>query len=579
MKPLDVLSEISPIAQLLREAPADPVRQELDRLDGLPLAPLAVAGRRFARGALCLREGRLDDACAALGEAAAELEGLGEAEAGALARCEAWLAAIRRGPRKIYAEAAGALERIEAAAPSRLVRVVAGHYRGVALRSAGQPEATLRVLLAALAQSEGLLAERGQLLNSLGTLYVVMGAYGAAQAVLEHAAELNHQVGDRVSEAISFGQLGSAALGRGELEAARRYLQRQEWLASRVGDAFGQARALTMLGDLAIDLGRPDDAALLAEQARQLAAAVHPPLGMWIGYATRTLGRAKSELGDPGALLELEAAREQFRKIGNQLGEALALWDMARHGGAGAMRDPAQGMDPWRRSAWALAGLGLSARVAQVLSDLRGLLDDQEQARAVGQAIAAAAQSFPHLSTAQEIELVYSEPDMLAELATRRIEGQRNLGRLAALTLAPPGLFVAVALGVRIGRDERAVPSARAAAALAGRLPGAAVWIWASEASSQEIARDLSSLRAACGDDTRAAVAWFPAGRVRAAPLAGELGALLGGVEIGPLLAAALGAGPAALLRDPAVAWDGEAEALARLSGYASATAEGLGGG
>src|SRR5690606_35714442 len=145
--------------------------------------------------------------------------------------------------------------------------------------------------------------------------------YGAARSVLEHAAELNHQIGDRVSEAISYGQLGSAALAQGQLDEARRYLQKQEWFASRVGDPFGQARALVLLADLAIDLGRPDDAIELAEQARRVAAAVTPPLGMWIAYATRSIARAKVEIEDDSAARDLADARERFGKMGNQLGE------------------------------------------------------------------------------------------------------------------------------------------------------------------------------------------------------------------------------------------------------------------
>ena len=48
-----------------------------------------------------------------------------------------------------------------------------------------------------------MLEERAQILNSIGTLYVIMGAFGAAQAMLEHAAELHHQNGDAVGEGLA----------------------------------------------------------------------------------------------------------------------------------------------------------------------------------------------------------------------------------------------------------------------------------------------------------------------------------------------------------------------------------------
>ena len=575
MRPLDPLAGTSRVEQHLRSSPAEEVRAELARLDGLGLEGAAGAARIYAAGALALREGALDHACRILAEAAPGLTAHADAEAGALCECEVWLACIRRGPRAVFADAIAGLEEIARQHPaSTLVQVVACHYRGTALRYSGQAEATLGVLLDAFAGSDGLLAERAQVLNSLGTLYVLLGAYGAAHAVLEHAAELNHQLGDRVGEAISYGQLGSAAVALGELETARRHFQRQEWLASRLGDHFGQARALTMLGDLAIDMGRPDDALALAEQARSVASSVQPPLGMWVAYSSRTIGRAKLELGDTRAVQELEAARERFHKIGNQLGEAMVEWDLARHASppSGAPGATADDGNRWFRTAWAFATLGLTPRVAHVLRDLRNLGSTPEERRAAELGIAAASQSFPHLSSKQEVELVYSEPATLTVIATRRIEGQRNLGRLTALRLAGLGLTVAAVVSEAIGTRVHAIPPRRAAAVLLGQLPGVAVWAWGNSSNAAEIARDLSALRAASGEDARAALGWFPEARVTAAPFAGELGVTIEGAQLGPLVQKALGSEAASLHRHDAVGWDSEAEALTRLAGYAPST-------
>lgn len=576
MRPLHALRPQSTVRDLLRGAPPGEVRAELERLELGDLHGIEAAATRFARGALALREGRLDAAAAAFGEGADGFAAAGEAEAAALSRAEHWLARIRRGPRAIYSEAAEALDALARShADSAITQVVARHYRATALRYAGQAEATLRVLLDALARSDGLLVERAQVLNSLGTLYVVLGAYGAARAVLEHAAELNHQIGDRVSEAISYGQLGSAALAQGEQESARRYLQKQEWFASRVGDAFGQSRALTMLGDLALDMGRPDDALALAGQARERASTVDPPLHMWIAYASRTLGRAKLELGDADAERELRRALDRFRKIGNQLGEALVEWDLARLRARQQARaaDDGEQDDRWFRPAWSLATLGLTGRVAQLLADLRGHAGSDERRRAVDLALAATAQSYPHLGAAHEVELVYGHPETLADIAERRIEGHRNLGRLAALTLAPPGLVVAVLASAAVGTLQQAIPSRRSSAALVAQLPGVAVWAWPVAASSVEVARDLSSFRAAAGDDARAAVERYPEGRIVAAPLAGEVGARLDGVDLAATAVELMAAPAATLWRGTAVAWDGEAEALALMSGYAPSEA------
>lgn len=569
MTPLEPLnSRDASIAKLLAAASPADVRAALDPIGATDLDDAERAAHDYARGALALREGGLDEALEALLSASTRFEALGDAEAAALCRCEHWLASIRKGPRSVYKKAIDGLEQIEAASSGlQRVRVVAMHYRGTALRYSGQAEATLGVLLEAFAASDGLLVERAQVLNSLGTLYVVLGAHGAATAVLEHAAELNHQIGDRVSEAISYGQLGSAALAQGKLEAARTYLQKQEWFASKVGDSFGHARALTMLGDLAIDLERADDAVDFAERARTVAGSVTPPLGMWIAYATRTIGRAKLELGEPDeALVELEAARERFRKMGNQLGEALVSWDLAHR--LAADDDPDN--DDWFDPAWRFASLGLSARVAQVLADVSDHTP-AGQRKAIDLAFAAAAQSYPHLASSQEVELVYSAPGTLAEIATRRIAGQRNVGRLAALVMQGEGLFVAAIAAKAIAQTSHALPTGRAAAALVAELPSLAVWVWPHSSKATEIARDLSSVRTAMGDDTRAVLTFAPEARVATVPFAGENGVRLTGVDLSPTLAQALALGDGKLERHADVPWDGEAEALARMSGFEGA--------
>ena len=59
MRPLEPLAALSPLARLLKSAPAAEVTGELDRLATIPLEPLPAAALVFARGALRLREGAL----------------------------------------------------------------------------------------------------------------------------------------------------------------------------------------------------------------------------------------------------------------------------------------------------------------------------------------------------------------------------------------------------------------------------------------------------------------------------------------------------------------------------------------
>jgi tetratricopeptide (TPR) repeat protein len=574
MRPLEPLAPVSSIARLLKSAPAAEVVAELDRLAAIPLEPLPAAALAFARGALRLREGALAQARDELDAASAALLAAGAIEASLLVRCEALLAAVRLGPRSAYAGAVAELDAILAEAELKgisRVAVVALHYRGTAERLSGDALATQRTLLDAFQRSDAkghdapLLDERAQILNSLGTLYVVLGAYGAAQALLEHAAELACRLGDAVGEAIAHGQLGSAALALGDLDRARLHLQKQEWLASRSGDVFGRTRALTFLAEVALDAGRPDEAAELAELALRSAESVQPPLALWAAYATRALGRARMDVGDNAAArVRLEAARAGFTQFGNPLGQALVDWDLARLVSEEARAPGHEIASPpdWFAPAWALGSLGLGARVARLLADRR------RTGGVVDLALAAAAQAAPHLAVAQEIELIYGDPAALASIASRRNAAQRNLGRLAALTLAPTGLLLAAVASSAIGGAHRALPPERGAGAALLEIPGAAVWGFPIAASIEEVGRDLAALRAALGPDARAVLVSRPSARVLAPPFPGELGASVEGVDAADLIAAARALDAGILEIAPGVAWSPDAEARARMAGF-----------
>ncbi len=414
-----------------------------------------------------------------------------------------------------------------------------------------------------------LLDERAQILNSLGTLYVVLGAYGAAQALLEHAAELACRLGDAVGEAIAHGQLGSAALALGDLDRARRHLQKQEWLASRSGDVFGRTRALTFLADVALDAGRPDEATELAELALRSAASVDPRSRS--GRPTPpapSAAPAWMSATPPPRAARLEAARAGFTQFGNPLGQALVDWDLARLLSDEA-RTPNQKQDPrpdWFSPAWALGSLGLGARVAKLLADR----SRTGSVLNISLALAAAAQAAPHLAVAQEIELIYGDPAALAAIASRRSAAQRNLGRLAALTLAPRGLLLAAIASDAIGGAHRALPPERSAGAALLEITGAAVWGFLIAAPIEEVARDLAALRVALGEGARVLLVTRSAARVLAPPFPGELGASLQGVDAAPLLAAAcaLEAGVLELALSTNVVWSPEAEARARMAGF-----------
>jgi tetratricopeptide (TPR) repeat protein len=558
MRPLDPLSPLSPLAGLLAGAPAAEARAAIERL--VDLRGEEAAALSFARGALALREGRLDAAVAALESAAAAFV---DPEAAALARAEALLAAARRGPRAAVVASVAALVELAASPPSPLAGVVALHYRGAAERAAGDAVGAQRSLLAALAAAEpaaSFLAERAQILNSLGTLHVALGSHGAALPILEHAAELHRLRGDVTGEAIAHGQLGAAALAQGRHDEARRHLQRQEWLASRIGDRVGQSRALTFLADVALDTGRAADAADLAARAQEVAEAADPPLALFAAYAKRALGRARLTLGDfDAAAAALEEARARFVEQKHPLGMALTAWDLARL--AAERGEPASFFEP----AWALASLGLAPRVAAVLVDRRALALSRE---GEAEALAAVAESAPALGAAEEVALSYAAPASLAAVAARRTAARRNLGRLGALSIAPPGLWLAVLLAESLAAGRPALPPERASAAAVAALPGAVVWAWPSLTAPEEVARDLAAARAALGGDTRAFVALRSTARVASPPFLGEVSATVEGASLAALLAPALALPAGALRFADGVVWPAGATGLCAMAGY-----------
>lgn len=152
---------------------------------------------------------------------------------------------------------------------------------------------------------------------------------------------------------------------------------------------------------------------------------------------------------------------------------------------------------------------------------------------------------------------------------TREAAAQRNLERLAALAEAPPGLIVAAVAAASFGG---ALPSpvdlGRARWAALAELPGMALWAWPSATPPEVLARNLVAARAALGEDTRTVLVLRPRARVISAPLRGEVGAEVEGVDAVPLIRAAGGLDEGELVRGIDVPWSEDAEAAVAAGGF-----------
>jgi hypothetical protein len=391
---------------------------------------------------------------------------------------------------------------------------------------AGAAQATLA---RAAELAKGLPELKSQALNSLGTLCVVLGAFGAAEALLEHAAELARLRGDVIGEAIAMGQLGAAALGRGDPESARRFLSRQEWLAASVGDAFGRTRALVWLAEVALDLDRPDDAIEIAERARKSGQSVDPPLTTFVAYADRVSGRARLSMHDARGKEDLERARAVFAAQRLPLGEALTARDLALASQPVDQRGLVESLAD-------IAGLGTVDRVLEGL--VRASADPTLELEV--------ASALPRRTEPLEASLVHDDPAVLARAAKPRSAARKNLGRLAVLAFAGAPLVVAAVAAGPSHPDGAAiadvVDAPKTRAAVLGQLGGVVLLGWSSALPPGSIADDLAALLAALGPGARASVAAPEAARVLGPGYGAALGARTEGIDAAALVGALLAA-------------------------------------
>lgn len=546
MKPLDAPHGFFEFAKLLASAKKPELEAALAELsravpstEGALLHDAALA---YARAAWALREGSLELARAGFEDAAKKFGALGEQEASELCTVEVAVSLARRGRRESALAAEAMVAPLEAAGKTPQVRAHAALARGTAYRVLGEASLAQGTFARALTLSAELPEVRSMVLNALGTLCVTLAAYGAADTLCEHAAELCRLRKDVVGEAIAMGQLGAAALGRGDLQNARKFLSRQEWLAAQIGDVFGQTRALVWLAETALEAGRADDAAALATRALESARSVDPPLSTFAAYADRVLGRARITMGERAGRDDIARACATFASQRLPLGEALSARDFAlaadppdRHAALEAMAS--------------LAALGLPERVAEALPRLNAPAELE---------LAIAAPSGRRLDPL-EARLVYDQPEALAAVAEDRAGARKNLARLAILALREPGLTIAALMTPAQTRAATAIDDTQVRCAYVGGFPGMLLLAWPLKVDPKQVAADLRRVRDRIAAPVRLVVTRTAGARVTAPSFGGGLGASVEGVEVWPLVRKAqeLADGACALLDGEAEPFDG----------------------
>jgi class 3 adenylate cyclase/tetratricopeptide (TPR) repeat protein len=183
---------------------------------------------------------------------------------------------------------------------------------------------------ATLAEAIGLFRDVGDLpgqayaRNHLGLVQVDIADYPAAAGSHRQALALARDAGDQLAEAVSLIDLGLVHRLTGDYPAAAACYQQALPLTRSVGSKFDEADALCQLGGVRRLTGDYAAAAADERQALELFRQLGDRLGQ--AWALDELGLVQQLTGDyPAAAASVAEAMELFRDLGNRLGVAKAL--------------------------------------------------------------------------------------------------------------------------------------------------------------------------------------------------------------------------------------------------------------
>ena len=202
-------------------------------------------------------------------------------------------------------------------------------------------------------------------LNNLG-LALAATSDSEGLRCLEQSLELRREIGDRLGEAQSAGNLADAYTRLGRPEEAIELFVRCRDLSREVGNRYGEGVAQTNLGAALLDLGRPAEAvdALAAARAR------FDDIGMLngVGYASYHLGRTYRALGQSQQALDsLQQALRSHQASGSRHRQAVTLSALAAVQAEGGL--VAEARRSWGQAAAIFDELGDASAAAGARAD------------------------------------------------------------------------------------------------------------------------------------------------------------------------------------------------------------------
>ena len=163
--------------------------------------------------------------------------------------------------------------------------------------------------------------------GNLGTVYKSLGEYGKAEEFHRKALALIKEIGDKQGEAKSYGNLGTVYQSLGEYGKAEEFQRKALALKKEIGDKQGEATSYGNLGTVYESLGEYGK----AEEFQRKALALRKEIGHKQGEAASygNLGTVYQSLGEYGKAEEFQRKALALRKeIGDKQGEAVSYGNL-----------------------------------------------------------------------------------------------------------------------------------------------------------------------------------------------------------------------------------------------------------
>ena len=163
--------------------------------------------------------------------------------------------------------------------------------------------------------------------GNLGTVYESLGEYGKAEEFQRKALALRKEIGDKEGEATSYGNLGTVYKSLSEYGKAEEFVRKALPIIKEFGDKQGEATCYGQLGTVYESLGEYGK----AEEFQRKALALRKEIGDKQGEATcyGNLGTVYESLSEYGKAEEfLRKALALRKEIGDKQGEATSYGNL-----------------------------------------------------------------------------------------------------------------------------------------------------------------------------------------------------------------------------------------------------------